>query len=699
MRNVKQAKGLAIVVIISVIAFAIYRFLLPLPIHNPTPDAENSGSSVLGAISGYSFLTSAEKWVMGPSGDVDMRLHIEKTQTGYRAYQGNNGTKSYSISAEDNFMTLTPEGTAISAGTEGTFDECGAWLMSTYKLTPTHWLGWYHAENTCDYETFVTHKTMAFAESFDEGLTWTKTDYPNNQIVTADSANIDPDYDDAGDGKIIVSGDYFYLFYFGGGVGAEIARSPISSEGRPGTWHKYYCTDPDEVSTCGYTEPGIGGQDTEIETLTYAGISYNTVLQRYITIDSGAKWGFFLEYTDNSDLLKWNIDYKTFLPYSSFNDNALEDNMNRTTGRHIYRFASIVATTPGIEGSVTQSANKFNLYYMKVFPFENLGNRYQFVREVEIVPQIYGKHYFVQLERYEKTGGKLKYSTDVGKYSEQYSIPSETTPSTTYLLSYLDTDHKSVYECFDTTTSAYFLTTYQPTDTWTTCLGNSDFTFIRTIGFISNNTFAGAVPQYVCFDNAIPTYFLHTSVDCNGKTYKEFLGHAYSSIIPTPVPTTALPTPTPTLTTAITPTTTVIYPACTTFIYSPWSNCSNDVQTRTVVTASPSGCGGGNPVISRACDTTQYSCTAITFSPWSTCSNGIQTRTIINSNPQGCDSSDELIQRVCSENTTFTSGQVNTPTQEDTTNTNILLGVLFIGGAIGISVAAIIYSRAKEKTA
>lgn len=42
-------------------------------------------------------------------------------------------------------------------------------------------------------------------------------------------------------------------------------------------------------------------------------------------------------------------------------------------------------------------------------------------------------------------------------------------------------------------------------------------------------------------------------------------------------------------------------PTCTTFTYSPWSNCNNGTQTRTVVSASPSGCINGNPVLSQTC--------------------------------------------------------------------------------------------------
>ena len=42
--------------------------------------------------------------------------------------------------------------------------------------------------------------------------------------------------------------------------------------------------------------------------------------------------------------------------------------------------------------------------------------------------------------------------------------------------------------------------------------------------------------------------------------------------------------------------------ACTSFTYSAWGECqSNSTQTRTILTSSPSGCVGGNPVTTQSC--------------------------------------------------------------------------------------------------
>jgi hypothetical protein len=84
-------------------------------------------------------------------------------------------------------------------------------------------------------------------------------------------------------------------------------------------------------------------------------------------------------------------------------------------------------------------------------------------------------------------------------------------------------------------------------------------------------------------------------------------------------------------------TVTCVYQAntCTSFAYSNWSECfPSGVQTRTVTSSSPSGCTGGNPILSRAC--TYYTCTPNwSCGSWSACSNGQQTRTCTDLNNCG----------------------------------------------------------------
>lgn len=51
----------------------------------------------------------------------------------------------------------------------------------------------------------------------------------------------------------------------------------------------------------------------------------------------------------------------------------------------------------------------------------------------------------------------------------------------------------------------------------------------------------------------------------------------------------------------VTPTPTPTTPTCTNFTYSAWSTCTNNTQSRTVTTSSPTSCTGGTPVLTQSC--------------------------------------------------------------------------------------------------
>lgn len=83
-------------------------------------------------------------------------------------------------------------------------------------------------------------------------------------------------------------------------------------------------------------------------------------------------------------------------------------------------------------------------------------------------------------------------------------------------------------------------------------------------------------------------------------------------------------------------------PTCTSFTYSDWSTCQNGTQTRTVLSSSPDGCTGGNPILSQSCTGTTDAGTStdsgttgggtgITFN---TCTNPTYTLAANPSNPQ-----------------------------------------------------------------
>ena len=88
---------------------------------------------------------------------------------------------------------------------------------------------------------------------------------------------------------------------------------------------------------------------------------------------------------------------------------------------------------------------------------------------------------------------------------------------------------------------------------------------------------------------------------------------------------------------------------CTSWTYSDWSSCSsNSQQTRSIVSSSPTGCVGGNPVLSQFCTYTSPNCTSWAYSDWSSCSNNSQqTRSVVSYYPNGCSGGNPILTQSC----------------------------------------------------
>src|SRR5262249_40976935 len=184
-----------------------------------------------------------EEYVLGPAAaPMDSPLFSLQSPAGLLVFSGGGGnTLVYAQSALQP-LSATPL-IALKAGSRGTFDECGAWLLSsaangarnTRSKNSPRFVGWYHAEEKGDYANGVTLKSMAYVESSD-GISWKKPEYPNNRIITAaaEAAN-DPQRNNVGDGHVIQAGDYLYLFYWAtDNWGVHLARSRVTDNGEPG---------------------------------------------------------------------------------------------------------------------------------------------------------------------------------------------------------------------------------------------------------------------------------------------------------------------------------------------------------------------------------------------------------------------------------------------------------------------------------
>jgi hypothetical protein len=88
-------------------------------------------------------------------------------------------------------------------------------------------------------------------------------------------------------------------------------------------------------------------------------------------------------------------------------------------------------------------------------------------------------------------------------------------------------------------------------------------------------------------------------------------------------------------------------PSTCSYSYSTWSACQpSNIQTRSVVGSSPSGCVG-TPILSQQCTYAPPAC-VYAYSGWSACQpNNTQSRTIISVTPSGCTGAPQLLTQAC----------------------------------------------------
>jgi len=459
-----------------------------------------------------------EEYVIGPRNDIpDMSFFTIQTNSGLRGFLGGGGDTTTFFGP--NLDSLVSDGIAMQHGLEGNFDECGVWLVSTYKIDEQHWIGWYHAEEDCDYSIGLTHKSMAFAESFDGGKTWSKPNYPNNQILTADSVyNGRTDQDDAGDGKVIKIGDYFYLFFLTDGPwGYNLARSAVADLGRPGSWYKYY--------KGSYTEPALGGHSTLISNMDGQFVVFNNYLNRYMTGLMSGKWGLAIDFSIGTDYLNWEKFPGSFQPIypevSSGTDGTVDNWVRDLNSKHLYAYTSFI----GLDGNSDSIGQQFYMYYMKLFRREGFDKRYLLRRKIEIKSkddQFYAK---TLLTRYEKTKPKrTKVSTEIARPSEGYSKKA----NLGYLASTGANGFRPLYECYIPSTGDYLIYTGDPSsNNWTYC-ANTNEKYVRKIGYAADvATITATQALYRCYDNVNTDHFLSLDSSCEGKTMEFRVGYIF----------------------------------------------------------------------------------------------------------------------------------------------------------------------------
>jgi hypothetical protein len=506
---------------VVVLASLFLAFVLPRALRLGTPnDHFNDANNA----SPFTVTLGQEQYVAGPLTYLDAPFFTMPTATGLRAFSSNAVSFAFSGSGLDTLNLPSPDAPSsqivLSPGAQGSFDDCGAWLVSAYEITSTHWIGWYHAEHACDYAEGITHKSMAFAESFDGGRTWQKTGYPDNQVITPDAQYAgNPLLDRAGDAKIIQQGDYFYMIYIGGDYKTYLARSLVTDEGKPGTWFKYYHG--------AYTQPGIGGHQTPINAAP-GGFTFNTYLNAYLNLSMSAKYGFYLKISAGTDITRWTNfgggNGKSIYPLVTYQDDPLQDVWSNRTplSGQVYGYPSFIA----LDGNSSSTGSVFYIYYMKVYNGGTFDQRYLLRRQVTLhlqsSPAVYAQ---VALTRYQNSSTeRLLVSTETPNHFEGYNAEAVIGA----LLPYAQPGFHPLYECYLPAYADYLVTDANLAQfDWRNC-GSSGTVIIRNIGWVSTTQTAEAsLAIYRCFDGVLFNHFISTDPHCEGKTAEWRLGYIF----------------------------------------------------------------------------------------------------------------------------------------------------------------------------
>jgi hypothetical protein len=202
------------------------------------------------------------------------------------------------------------------------------------------------------------YATVCIARSNDNGLTWKR----EGGIITGTQPKppgLPPRTAmGAGNPSAIIAGGYIYVFYVNLAYNAgpdqtHVARAPVTSDGSPGSWKKWY--------NGSFSQPGLGGKSTPVMPLASPAdktvwaangiVSYNTYFHAYLNVFQTAI-GFY--YATSPDLVHWTVRGEIF----SFGKN--EDAPVR--GQTWYSYPSFF--TPGEADDRTTGQSGY-LYYAK----------------------------------------------------------------------------------------------------------------------------------------------------------------------------------------------------------------------------------------------------------------------------------------------------------------------------------------------
>jgi hypothetical protein len=497
--------------------------------------------------SGFAVQLGPEQRLLGPTGQGDNPYFSEKRGRRLYGYFGTSRTIEWRA---NNNTRLTRPRIILDRGRRGKFDDCGAWMAGSFmKITAKKWIAFYHAEGSadnhngvCDHYADTTVWRMAMAMTTNRGRSWSRPGYADNKnvVLTGTNATRTTGVTNAGNGRAVRVGDYYYIFFETahgtqpGPAGVHVARAAVSPDGMPGAWKKYYCHPATllEPAYCDFDEPGIGGRSTPIGGISEKArhLVWNGFLNRWLGFDASGRRGFRLYASEagtgatlterqqsalfdgDGNPRKWQDVTDVYPLVSTSTDKYVDqwggDIRNRRS-KQLYAYPSIV----GARGQSNFSDSGFYVYYVKLFPGEKFTHRYLFRRKVTLVASTTALNR-VELTTYKNGKGQKFSSTEAPKEKTFRRVG-----PTGYLLSHSGvTGWKQVFDCTRKGDHALFAAKCK--------IG---WRAVRRVGFVSTTkTVEADVPIYRCV--AKQRHYAANARSCGGGRREALVGWAMQSL-------------------------------------------------------------------------------------------------------------------------------------------------------------------------
>jgi len=466
--------------------------------------------------------------VRGPSqNDIDITFNQVKLANGNR--------RGFSANAQSNFVTgLDPwsmQGPVttiptLNSGTADGFSDCGRWLADTKRLVNGQIHGFVHAETGCNYAVNQTRKSLAYATSSDNGVSWSTP----QQIITGPDAPWVGHMTGEGDCTVVDGKDSYYYAYClrASDWRTIVARAPVAAPG-PGNWRKWFGNT--------WSEPGLAGQATPILGASTSSPSSPTDPRMGM---GSARWiaaGQII--LVGSDPITYPDGVSGFggvkISFSSNKTNfvtlkeplwvADQESWTRATGQALdfFFYFSMLSN----EDSSNQLGNHFLITHTYINPGEDFDKRYLVFRDVYLTlnsapmtPQV-----GVALTRWFNASTNDMRST-VAPVPENFtSFVLE--KSLGFLMTKAPTQYASTQleECSSNWPG-------HPDNILTfngTCAPYG-YKRLRTAGWVFQSPQPNTVPIYRCFNPALVHHFASNQADCENKGNMEFiLGYGLQS--------------------------------------------------------------------------------------------------------------------------------------------------------------------------